>query len=175
MGLVTIPSGFYTFKHAVTRAPVIDELDFIYNWCAQAKPKKIIEVGCGMSTCALFQGANVDNTIISYVGVESEIDRINVVNATMPSINIVSLWSGIPNDKYDLLFVDSADGSPDGKGGRLDVIKANENLISVGGSIMLHDFFKRTGGPARDYLNGNSKYKLTNTYSSTAVYLKQQI
>lgn len=162
MSLV-IPKNF--IKNRVS--PSTNELEFIYNWCVKTKPKKILEFGCGSTTCALFQGASVDNTIDLYVAMEHWVPSIQNVIDTMPSIKIIkTIWYDIPIEKYDLIFVDSSAGYPPGGDGlyRHEAVIYGERLLNTGGYIMIHDWHGRSGKQSKAYLeNTKNNFKLVDS------------
>ena len=113
---LNIPKTF-----SVTRvSPTIKELEFIYDWCKKSKPKKILEFGCGPTTWAIHQGATNDGLepLSLYVAMEHWVPSIKDVVNHIPTVKIIkSIWYDIPNEKYDLVFIDSSAGYPPGGSG----------------------------------------------------------
>jgi hypothetical protein len=117
------------------------------------------------------------NALDLYVAVEHWVPSIKDVVNHIPSVKIIkSIWYDIPNDKYDLVFVDSSAGYPPGGSG-LYRDKATEyasRLLNTNAHIMIHDWHGKSGKTTKAYLE-NSGFKLVdflNDRTGVGIYSK---
>lgn len=155
-----IPKGL-----EITRvSPTIDELSFINKWCNLNLKEgcKILEFGSGPSTWAIHTACKPS----LYVAVEDWVPTLRNISKFVDVTFIRSLWYDIPEENYDLIFVDSSAGYPPGTPGlhRDEAIKYSERFLNNNGYIMIHDWRKRSGKAPRLYLE-NSGYKLVDSFN----------
>lgn len=147
-------------------SPSMAELEFMYEWCINNLPKggKVLEFGAGPTTWAINKAMEPSK----YVAVEDWIPTIKDVTLHLDNIEIIkTTWFDIPDDEYDLVFVDSSAGYPPGATGlhRDEAAKYGERLLAEGGYIMLHDWHSRSGRAPRKYLEG-AGYKLVASFEN---------
>ena len=155
-------------------SPTIAELEFMYSWCKEniSQGANVLEFGTGPSTWAIATAINPS----IYVAVEdyepaikSVVDHINNNDKLNTNVDIVKrTWFDIPEDvKYDFIFVDSSAGYPPGATGlhRDEAAKYGNNLMAEGGTIMIHDWNKRSGKKPRIWLEANG-FKLVASFKN---------
>lgn len=153
-------------------SPTIQELEFMHDWCKNniAQHSNVLEFGAGPSTWAISTAINPNK----YVSVEDwepaikdVVDHINNNKNINFNIDIVRrTWYDIPDDiKYDFVFVDSSAGYPPGATGlhRDEAAKYGDSLLASNGTIMIHDWHKRSGKKPRIWLENNG-FKLVDSF-----------
>jgi len=104
-----LPKTFIPSK----RSPSIKELEKLHDFLNNnynGKIKNILEFGCGITSLVLNQALSCKN----HLAIEQFEPCINDVKYHIKNIKILPLWEMIPNEKYDLIFVDASTGPPKG-------------------------------------------------------------
>jgi len=106
--MLEIPKDFKVSK----RAPTKYEINWLYNLLSsekynEYKGHKILEFGCGVTSLILNQTLKP----AVHVSVEKYEPCINMCKKFIAPFFVVQYWNEIPQDKYDVIFVDSSSGA----------------------------------------------------------------
>ena len=162
--MLTIPSTFKPSK----RAPSLKELDALYNFLEpqNGEIKDVLEFSCGITSYVIY---NACDKFYNYTAIESFQPCIDMVKQHCPDISVISKWTDIPDNKFDLVFVDGSSGypldlkplSPTPKCPipfRNDAIKYVEPKLSKNAIVIIHDYNHHDAGYRlpRKYLEDNN-------------------
>lgn len=147
MSKLEIPSSFVRSK----RSPTLPELEALYDFLEPYNEKidapNILEFGCGITSYVISEALY---KFYAYVAVETFQPCIDMVKQHCIGIEVVNNWNAIPEEQYDIMFVDGSAGYPENLKPiapipackipfRNDAIDYTKHMMKPNGIIILHD------------------------------------
>jgi hypothetical protein len=150
------------------RSPLRLELSWLHNRLKEYDIKKVLEFSGGITTWTAYDATKPER----FVTVEDKrFERIfNPVLDIYPDVEVVNFWKDIPQDTYDLVFVDGSSGKPSGfpDVARKEALEYSEQYHTEGTIVVFHDWGhpNRNGGwrAIKRYLNSSPKYEFIEAF-----------
>lgn len=149
-------------------APSIRELEWLYEHVKKIKPKRILELGLGITTWVISQGTEDIESYLAIENIDSSLQSkygrwdkyANKILELCPHVEVKDQWE-YWGRTFDFILIDSSVGYPGPGLHRREALEVAEPHLEYGAHVVLHDWHTRSGKRVKDLVTTSKKYEIT--------------